>query len=196
MSNTLAVAVSIAHATARCSTIKNPRICLPVRGEGVRVMRRGGASMSRWSFVVVGPKKIRTVQIAVSAVCLLACALIVALWVRSYWTADVLRWAGSGKVTLILKLGTVTFTSSTVQFSGAPTWQWESTPTEDMMPDSLRDWRLRVGNSAFIRFPFCLPVAIFLLSAIAPWIRWHFSLRALLIAIAVIALLLGLALYH
>jgi hypothetical protein len=141
--------------------------------------------------------KIRTAQTAVSVVCLLTCALIVALWVRSIWVEDALRWIGSGKITLISREGVVTLSSSNaIRFSGTPRWEWESTPVGDLMPDALRGWHFRFDrNGMFVRFPLWLPVTIFMLSAAAPWIRWSFSLRTMMIASAAIALMLGLALY-
>jgi hypothetical protein len=141
--------------------------------------------------------KISVLKIAVSAICLLICALLVALWVRSYWTADILRRTGSAKVTVISMKGVITVSSSAaIQFDGTPSWQCKSTPTGSMMPDALRGWYFRFDrNGIFVRFPYRLPIAIFLLSTAVPWIRWRFGLRTSLIAIALVSLMLATALY-
>jgi hypothetical protein len=66
-----------------------------------------------------------------------------------------------------------------------------------VMPVLLpRTWALNFHrDSTFICFPHRLPIAVFALIAVSPWIRWHFSLRAALIAVGVVALVLGLLLY-
>jgi hypothetical protein len=134
--------------------------------------------------------KIRVLKIAVSSAGLLAFVIGIALWVRSYSTADTLRWNGS--LAVFSRECTITTSYPTAQFAGAPTWQWKST-SPDLMGQEIgrQDWHLRLGNNTFIRFPYRLPVALFVLIAVAPWLHWHFSLRTVLIVTTVIALLLG-----
>lgn len=64
------------------------------------------------------------------------------------------------------------------------------------MPDNMGSWYFHLNRqSLFAVVPHRLPIAVLVLLAGAPWIRWHFSLRTLLIAVTVIALVLGLAIY-
>jgi hypothetical protein len=63
-----------------------------------------------------------------------------------------------------------------------------------MMPDGIGPWDFQAGRQhIFLVFPHRLPIAIFILLAAAPWIHWRFSLRTMLIAVAVVALVFGLA---
>jgi hypothetical protein len=61
------------------------------------------------------------------------------------------------------------------------------------MPDGIGPWFLQRGRQhIFLVFPHRLPVAILVLLAAAPWIHWRYSLRAVLIAVTVVTLVLGL----
>lgn len=140
--------------------------------------------------------KIRSLKIAVSAVSILASLLLVALWVRSYWIADTIRWHRSGKTVVHSVEGVLSISSHNLQFSGAPTWELHSHPAYMEMPVPGKPlWRLDFReDGSYICFPYRLPIAIFALIAATPWIHWYFNLRAMLIVTAVIAMLLGLAL--
>jgi hypothetical protein len=138
--------------------------------------------------------KIRALKIIVSTFCVLVCVLLIAFWVRSYWTADTIRRSGSRMTVITSMEGAVTISSSSVTFIGLPRWQWESTRTGSMMPNPLPEWHFRFKGNLFAHFPYRLPVAVMIVSAIAPWFHWHFSIRTVLIVIAAISLLLGLVL--
>jgi hypothetical protein len=141
--------------------------------------------------------------------CLIACALLIVLWVRSYYQTDsvyLLRTNSYhnvrsvyGKLT-ILKL---------IQLSPRNNWGISSKPASDFkeMPDAwpfdtLPPQHSGLGfaslNSPKVKI-FAMPYwFLVLLSAtlgtlaVAPWLKWRFSLRTMLIATAVIAILLGL----
>jgi hypothetical protein len=64
------------------------------------------------------------------------------------------------------------------------------------MPDNLGPWHFRLDRkSLFVIVPHRLPIALLAFLAAAPWIHWHFSLRAVLIGVAVASFLLGWLLY-
>src|SRR5262245_26191845 len=111
--------------------------------------------------------KTRALTLAVSVAGLLALLLVVALWIRSYSTADSLYWNRFGRLAVFLREGTITISHNAVQFAGAPAWQWKSA-SPDLMGQEIRrdDWRFRLGNNPFIRFPYRLPVALTILIAI------------------------------
>lgn len=136
----------------------------------------------------------KSLRIAFSAVCIVGVVLILALWIRSYFAADVLRWNGSGRVSVTSARGGIRISSSSVSFAGVPRWERDSTPIESMMPDGLRLWHSRFDqNGMFLAFPHRLLIVIFVLFAALPWIR--FGVRTLLISVAVICVLLALAIY-
>jgi hypothetical protein len=124
-------------------------------------------------------KIFRYLRIAFSAVCCITCLLLIALWVRSYVVYDRivvhypsgLEWfiAYSNKGVYIVSTYALLAPHANVQW-----WSFE---------------RNRWGTAV------CLPYSLTVLAAcvvsITPWLRWRFSLRALLIATTVVAAILG-----
>jgi hypothetical protein len=140
--------------------------------------------------------KTRAVTITVSASSVLAWLLLVALWVRSYWTADMVRYRGSRSAGVVSMKGQIRMSASATSWKGVPTWQWDSQPTGSMMPDGMGSSYFRVDRqSMFVVFPHRLVIMLLALLAVAPWIRWRFSLRTVLISTALVALVLGLAVF-
>jgi len=71
-----------------------------------------------------------------------------------------------------------------------PKWGWA---TIEIMPGPVQSWYFHSRpDGTSLRFPHRLLVAVLLLLAGAPWIRWRYSLRTVLIAVTVVALVLGL----
>lgn len=177
------------------------------------------------------PRQLRVLRIAISAVCGLLCAFLIALWVRSYHTADRLHgriWfpqsfliaSKEGKVTVIV-----------LRWHGAENWwRWAvvSYPVDDELSFPAFDYRTRLGF-AWLRDPTYMVMrsqqtlpdgtTISLFGAATATLRgagpvvpyWflvavclaavllvngkamlRFSLRSLLIAATIIAILLGL----
>ena len=60
-----------------------------------------GASRSI-RYTAVMPRYLRYLRIAFSATCLIACVLLIALWVRSYWRDDGLYWNIVGHRTALI----------------------------------------------------------------------------------------------
>jgi hypothetical protein len=115
----------------------------------------------------------RGIKTLVSVISLIALLLLVALWVRSYHTEDILCCPG-GKLAIVSKRSTITLSSSDVAVV-APGWQ--SVPTDGFM-SIWPAWYAPFINNPVVRFPHRLIVAILIMGAAAPWIR-RFSLRTL-----------------
>ncbi len=140
---------------------------------------------------------LRKLRIAFSAACGIVCLFLIVLWVRSHWVQDVV-WGWfpiSGYLQLNSNTGHVKMIVNGEQQE--PVWQYES-----RAPDPLRHtwyWNLdrasRFGWWLDITFPLCVPVLLTAALPAALWIRWsrRFSLRTLLIATTLVAVVLGLA---
>jgi hypothetical protein len=121
-------------------------------------------------------------KIAVTALSLAACFALVALWVRSYWAGDgvVVSLPAASHLEIVFSGGRVCCTYyhfSSPDWFGAEKWLWISD-----LPDS-----------AMLFFPIWFPVLLTSMLAAAPWIKWRFSVRTLLIGLTVVAAILGLA---
>ena len=160
--------------------------------------------------------RFRTLRIAFSATCLIACVLLVALWVRSYWQYD---WLG-GLLATPPKSGEMHFTNGclfesangvvTVLHAGK---LWGSLSYLRSVGTSSADPKMRVtgnyGESVWSGFRAdvgpngyfrgSLPIWFLALTTMAasalPWFRWRFSLRTLLIAMTLVTVALGLIIY-
>jgi hypothetical protein len=152
------------------------------------------------------PRLIRGLGIAWSVWWGILCMLLLALWVRSYRHMDDLSWS----------IPTTRFWSSSIYGRLAISWQPEDTVrirkgflTRKLLPTHLRTARealresetipgfvVNRGPGAFaFRIPYWLPVINIAALATAPWLRWHFRLRTLLIATTVMAVVLGLVVW-
>jgi hypothetical protein len=133
----------------------------------------------------------RFLRIAATALCLTACVLLVALWVRSYYYLD--SFGGPPRSLFTSWRGRL--------FAGGSIYQSSLSDGKDASDPELcavlgvfiittidqNNLSYDGGNN--------LPIGalVFLLGilAVAPWLRWRFSLRTLLIATALISLGLG-----
>jgi hypothetical protein len=135
---------------------------------------------------------LKYLRIAVTALSLAACVLLVALWVRSFKTCDLLikRHAdGWMQTTFCSSHGTLEFVQSRDDVAGRPGWHYIGIdgcgpPPQVFVFEFVSAWKL-------IRIPDWLSLMLCAASAIAPWLRWRFSLRTLLIATALVAVGLG-----
>ena len=151
----------------------------------------------------------RKLRIAWSVGCSLACLLLIVLWVRSYWVLD--RWESTaratptqparfffiasycGRIRCFVTPGFINSLSLTkVQhFSDSSGRYVDSEP--NMYP--VLGYNLRRGySSADFNIPYWIPAIIFAAAPAPLWIRWskRFSLRTLLIATTLVAVVLGL----
>ena len=133
----------------------------------------------------------RRLRIGLSACGSIAAALLVVLWVRSYWRWDSVSCnsigAGSGQGIIVLAFDS----------RGREGWWWTSSYYENDIEESARplstrafEWKAEPGAIAVYFAHWLLLVPLTVLT-VAPWMRWRFSVRTLLIAMTVTAMLLG-----
>jgi hypothetical protein len=159
---------------------------------------------------MIRPRLIRGLRIAWSVWWGILCVLFVVLWVRSYrWVDSFQYWAGSRVIALDSR-------DSRLYLSGSTTGGANLQPllrTEklsDVQADLLNQIRSSENRFGFGKFvnpklintstlilPHWFPVLISASLTILPWIRWtmRFSLRTLLIATTLIAVVLGLVVW-
>jgi hypothetical protein len=149
---------------------------------------------------------VRWLRIAVSAVCGVICLLLIALWVRSNWRLDSFRYNAGARVFAIDSINSRIFVS------------WSATGGADLYPflkttgklsDTQNDLLTRIVtsqnrwgfgryvdlaliNTSTVIFPHWFPTAVLAILASAIWINRQFSLRTLLIAMTLAAIMLGL----
>jgi hypothetical protein len=153
--------------------------------------------------------RFRSLRVALSIICAVACVLLLGLWVRSYWVLD--RWESTAKATpaqparfffVSSYCGRIRYFvtpgfmhslwSTNVQhFSGSTRRYVDSEPNAH----SILGYNFRRGYPPMnFNIPYSIPAIIFAAAPAALWIRWsmRFSLRTLLIATTLIAAVLGL----
>jgi hypothetical protein len=128
----------------------------------------------------------------------LACAALIVLWVRSYWRHDDISYDSTWKAVVVeSEAGRIDFTylAFVEPSHGYPGWgfeSWAAPPidTDNPTPRFQIDW-----EDKHLIFPHWLSVVSFATLTILPWFSWHFRLRTLLIAITLVAAMLGLAVW-
>jgi hypothetical protein len=137
--------------------------------------------------------KLHKLRIVFSVVCGIVCLLLIALWVRSYQSLDLIRGhlvgiTNFGFISQDGKLFVVVFTPAAY----SPRWVWYAGDTST--PKVNRGAQLEIDTWEYpkvVRYWFL--VAATGVIASTPWICRRFSLRALLIGMTLIAVLLGVA---
>jgi hypothetical protein len=156
-----------------------------------------------------GPPMLKYLRIAVTVLSLTACALLVALWVRSYWCVDVVS-AHIGnryRITGVSFPGAVGFAvgenrSSLPRSSlSLPTDAFLQTHELNGRKYPSRVWGMVHLDSSSSLIPIWCLVLFSAAIGVVPWmhnLRWRFSLRTLLIATALVAVGLGIvvAMHH
>jgi hypothetical protein len=147
---------------------------------------------------------LRYLRIAVSVVSLVACVLLIGLWVRSYYFQD--SCYGNIPGTDFISAGSQLGYLFAI-FNDEPSrdWSFGETPLpneiwrkiyRDNPPTQPPNW-LGLGvsyqNPPYVTLcvPYWLLVLLSTLLTSTPWLRWRFSLRTLLIATTLIAVVLG-----
>ena len=133
---------------------------------------------------------LRYLRIDFSATCLVACVLLIALWVRSYWWVDV---ANRSQYSITSMQGRLCVDES-FDVLGNPVTRSPSFTLVNHFWGSAFETsgltiRRRGTGLAIPYWSLLLPMAAL---AAAPWLRWRFSLRTLLIATTLVAVGLGL----
>ncbi len=146
-------------------------------------------------------RRIRYLRIAVTALSLTACALLVALWVRTEYAIDFFcgSLSKSAAFSVMSRHGGI----GLLLLDGNLEWSYRKYPADEFQSSSEFEkelgYRTMLGfvqymknPSAFrIRVPYWSLVSLSAIFAAIPWLRWRFSLRTLLIATTLIAVGLG-----
>jgi hypothetical protein len=144
--------------------------------------------------------RFRKLRIAWSVVWGVACLLLCVLWVRSYWYSDVIRYPLQWKPELSAA-GTIKGVFA-VSVTGAFSSKRERRYVSTRLPEhfSVVPW-LGWRSLNALSYQVCIPIWLIVLPlsglAAVPWIHWskRFSLRTLLIATTLAAVVLGLIVY-
>ena len=147
--------------------------------------------------------RFRRLRIAFSAACLVVCVLLIVLWVRSYFQRDNLAWTvgSTSELQIASYKGMVTYLSEPYSGNlplGLFLWTQRirtSVPNlgEGLVPAKWGVGWMDMGRATIIiRIYYWLPTTIFAMLAAAPWLPRNFSLRTLLIATTMVAVVLGL----
>lgn len=139
--------------------------------------------------------KFRKLRIAWSVICGILCALLIMLWVRSYWKLDVWVCNGNSNSTIIrTDTGLITFSQSNFRsiLVRRDAWVHSVENASSGMIYWQFDWIWR-KDIVLIRSAIWVLALAFAILAGGPWIRWskQFTIRTMLIATAVVALVLG-----
>ena len=126
------------------------------------------------------------------------CVLLIVVWVRSYWWYDIRGYYSTfGSLSLESQHGKVEVYSAIGRalgggFAGGTVYDKDS-----KNGPRLERWgfshSLLQPFDCYIAMPHWLPALLLAISAAAPWIRWkrQYSLRTLLIAMTLVAVVLG-----
>jgi hypothetical protein len=151
--------------------------------------------------------KHRKLRIAFSATCGIICLLLILLWVRSYWWQDSLSRSATSRGLLVFSSsrGTLMLLECPPLGYPAATLGWHlgsyrQEPSEQSGERSEDGWPWpftwhfnQISGQFIIRAPHWLFVtASGILAVVTPWLPWRFSLRTLLIAMTLVAVVLGL----
>ena len=144
--------------------------------------------------------RFRKLRIAFSVVCGIACVLLIVLWVRSYKSEE--WWQGHliGDQNFVLTSVTGHVNLSTMYMAHARLlWGILSRSKESsggqlspMWPRGSQFGLKRESDHFDVVVPHWFAVLSFAALATIPWLRWQFSLRTLLIATTLVAVVLGL----
>jgi hypothetical protein len=139
--------------------------------------------------------RFRQLRIAWSVFWGLAAVLLIVLWVRSYWAGDSLVWNHGRRVAVASMHGQIRVATWNIFLPGGSLFQWLPVGT---MSDGIGPWFFGTSREGILVIaPHRLPIAVLALFAAIPWIPCsnRFTLRTLLIATTVVAVVLGLEVY-
>jgi hypothetical protein len=143
--------------------------------------------------------RFRKLRIAFSVTCGIACVLLMVLWVRSYWWCDDLIgplgttqsfcfWSDHGHIGISFVGEPLKSLADGGSWAVASEWTGDVPPSKTVIP-----WLPSWATENYVTFPNWYLVLLMGLSIAAPWYHWssRFSLRTLLIATTLVALILG-----
>jgi hypothetical protein len=148
--------------------------------------------------------KYHKLRIAWSVLCGIACVLLIVLWVQSYWWTQVgsppltTKWSvWLGSYPGVVAIGVrpqLSGDDSTPLTMDADDW-WLVQQLRGSPPYSSRIFGYFGYSGGVVALPYWFAVFVSAISASAPWLTrldWRFSLRTLLIATTLVAVVLGL----
>jgi hypothetical protein len=134
-----------------------------------------------------GNQMLRYLRIAVTGLCLTACVLLIVLWVRGYWRWDNLDMGADHRIT---SLSGKLIIDEQFVFSSLPDWM-ASPRSGPLFGSSFELSTFNVGGvtprGTGTAIPNWFLILVSATIAAAPWIRWRFSLRTLLIVTTLVA---------
>jgi hypothetical protein len=155
----------------------------------------------------------RKLRIAFSAVCGIICLLLIALWVRSHWKLDLLTLpiSSARAIQVAAVQGDITFRAPPVSYFRSKGYlgpvsslrDYEVSPAPPKTSSNrkrtskigIRWSSLPRGSGGHIVVPFWMIVVLSAAMSLPllKSLRWRFSLRTLLIAMTLVAIVLGVA---
>ena len=139
------------------------------------------------------PRLIRGLRIAVSAVCGVVSLLLICLWMRSYWREVAIGYVDSRNRELHFVSWDGGISLSTTNHDPRNPGAWRKYVAWE--PGIIGFGGFTTARSTSVKVPHWFPVLIFATIATLPLIRlqWKYSLRTLLIATTLVAIVFGLA---
>jgi hypothetical protein len=138
---------------------------------------------------------LKYLRIAVTALSLTACVLLIALWVRSYWRFDGIYklYKNGMSLTLASNNGAILIPDEKQTLFVRYAHQGWKLRSKRAVPIILNAQWMPAPGKPLVVIPHWFPVLLFSTLAAVPWIHWskRFSLRALLIATTLVAVGLG-----
>jgi hypothetical protein len=115
--------------------------------------------------------------------------MLIVLWIRGYSRHDTIGYRFTSNIVSMIqsKSGTVLLTHTNITGNGFGWFYYSSKPFNNY-------WTFRLINRPdihLVQLPNWLFIAVSLIVAALPWLRWRYSLRTLLIIITAVALVLG-----
>jgi hypothetical protein len=161
-----------------------------------------GCRGARVNYLVnaVTKMKFRKLRIAWSVFWGVAIVLLIVLWVRSYWRQEVLIWRIAGNVSMSGSSfrGTLGIAGTDLQpatYPGVAPPRFLFVSRSDGFYPMDKAWSFGANyHAAFATVPIWFAILFISGLAAAPWMRWsrRFGLRTLLIAMTLVAMVLGL----
>ena len=147
-------------------------------------------------------KFLRYLRIAFSATCLIACVLLCVLWVRSYrWFDQIIGPISTFSVVVSQSLNGQVLIEITddanIVDKRERKWTWSASKLQSKW-NVLGLYKLAspsLYSQLRVVFPYWFLMVLSGVASVAPWIRWRFSLRTLLIATTLVAVGLGAIVY-
>jgi|SRR4051794_1936312 hypothetical protein len=143
--------------------------------------------------------RFRKLRIAWSVFWGLACVVLIALWVRSYWRCDVLSrdFKGFDSIEFMSDSGALIVAWLHTDVASAESGEWEYGDNAPSRQQSLVNW-VHEEHTIIASVPLAFLAFVSSCVSSMPWLLWwcsRFSLRTLLIATTLVAVVLGLVIW-